>query len=96
MSDSGWTLSRIQQFREEVEIDSRLRAVEREHKMRKLLGDDVYGFVKATEEAGGLEAVLGEPVEDAQPDPVRRAHAAISAALEQVREILDQERGEKP
>ncbi|WP_454199556.1 hypothetical protein [Nocardia sp. Marseille-Q1738] len=96
MSDTEWTLSRLQRVREEMEIDGRLRAVEREHKMRNLLGDDVYDFVKATEEAGGLQSFLGEPVNDAQPDPVRRAHAAISAALDHVQEIIGETGEPKP
>jgi hypothetical protein len=41
----GWTLSDVQRFREESEMSRRLYQVAREHKMRKLLGNDVYDFV---------------------------------------------------
>ena len=42
----GWPLSDLQRLREEMEIRRCLKAVAREHKMRQLLGDDVYDFMQ--------------------------------------------------
>lgn len=46
---SGWTLADVQRFKEEIEMRRRLDAVAREHRMRKLLGDDVYDFMMGEE-----------------------------------------------
>lgn len=42
----GCTLSEIQQLREEWQIAERLDRIAHEHKMRQLLGDDVYDFMR--------------------------------------------------
>lgn len=41
----GYTLADLQRVREEFDIGYRLYRIEREHKMRQLLGDDVYDFM---------------------------------------------------
>ncbi|MGY4098064.1 hypothetical protein ACW2Q0_00630 [Nocardia sp. R16R-3T] len=50
MSGNGYTLAQIQQLREELEISRRLYMVEREYRMRQLIGDDVYDFVRGNDE----------------------------------------------
>lgn len=53
---SAYTLSQLQRLREEMEMSFRLHQVAHEHNMRRLLGDDVYDFVR-----GGLgQEILGE------------------------------------
>lgn len=42
----GYTLADLQRIREEMEMSRRLYQVAHEHRMRQLLGDDVYDFVR--------------------------------------------------
>lgn len=40
-----YTLADLQRMREEMEMSWRLYEVAREHRMRELIGDDVYDFM---------------------------------------------------
>ncbi|WP_227979954.1 hypothetical protein [Nocardia spumae] len=54
MSDgNGYTVADLQRMREEMEISARLHMVEQEHKMRQLLGDDVYRFMRGEDPGPG-------------------------------------------
>ena len=50
---AGWTWSDVERLREEWQMSARLAAVAREHRMRQLLGDDVYDFMMGTAVDGG-------------------------------------------
>ncbi|MEV6432595.1 hypothetical protein [Nocardia sp. NPDC051463] len=45
MSEQGWTLSQIQGLREHIDIQARFYRIEHEHRMRQIIGDDVYEFM---------------------------------------------------
>ena len=68
MSDSGYTLADLQRMREEMEMSRRLYQVAREHRLRKLMGDEVYDFMAGklddpftiTFDPHGLEDIAGE------------------------------------
>lgn len=85
MSDKGYTLADLQRMREEMEISARLARAAREHRMRQLLGDDVYDFVTA----GPTRQVPSRPADD----PVARARARI-IELGELAESLTAETGE--
>ena len=42
----GYTLADLQRMREEMEMSRRLYMVAREHRLRQLLGDDVYDLMR--------------------------------------------------
>ncbi|WP_433568132.1 hypothetical protein ACQP1O_43030 (plasmid) [Nocardia sp. CA-151230] len=79
MSD-GWTLSDLQRAREEWQVAARLERVAREHRMRQLLGDDVYEFM------------TGDPLIDRHRpglSPAARARAAISDMIAALDALTD-------
>lgn len=45
----AWSLSDIQRLREEFEMDARFHAIECEMRARRILGDDVYDFMRGEE-----------------------------------------------
>ncbi|MGW5519240.1 hypothetical protein [Nocardia africana] len=65
----GYTLADLQRMREEMEMSRRLYEVAREHRLRKLIGDDVYDFMtgqpddqfRITFDPHGLDNIGGEP-----------------------------------
>jgi archaeosine-15-forming tRNA-guanine transglycosylase len=71
---TGYSLSDLQRMKEELEIGRRLQTIAREHRMREVLGDDVYDFVRAD-----------RPV---QVDPVARAHEQIRRVHDFVQKLL--------
>lgn len=82
---NGYTLSDIQRMREEWDIAARLARVEREHRIRQLIGDDVYDFVQANPT---LPLPAPAPVEQS---PVERAHAQIKRLNDFAQELLGEE-----
>lgn len=73
---SGYTLADLQRIREEMEMSRRLYLIGREHKMRQLLGDDVYDFVQ-----GGR----------VRPTPVQRAARTLSTIQDVMRQLIGEE-----
>jgi hypothetical protein len=46
---TAWSLSDIQRLREEIDMQARFYAVEREVEERRVLGDDVYDFMTGSQ-----------------------------------------------
>lgn len=74
---SGYSLSDLQRIREEMEMFFRLHQVEREHRFRQIVGDDVADFIQATR---------------IENHPMRRAMDQLREAQGLVDRITEEER----
>jgi hypothetical protein len=45
-SGEGWTLPELQRLREHMDMQARFHAVEREERLRRIIGDDVFDFIQ--------------------------------------------------